>query len=176
VGQASFNPAWAAVVDRIKSLFASGTVDPKLMLGLDPNADGTPQFKAGKYAFMIQGAWALSDIAKSVSFNFSFSTFPGGGDGSNPKTFMFVGTGWAVNAKAKNASAAKDYINFMSQPDNELAYIKAEAAYSTLQDVDSPGIAQAQPALASYKAGDTSPSAAQVLNFSDAEGQIQKAV
>jgi raffinose/stachyose/melibiose transport system substrate-binding protein len=175
-GQSSFNPDWAPVVNRIKDLFASGTVDPKLMLGLDPNNDGTPQFKAGKAAFMIQGAWAMADIAKSVSFNFAFSTFPGGDAGASPKTFTFVGTGWAVNAKAQSPDAAKQYIDFMAQPENELAYITAEAAYSTLTDVESPGIPPAKPALDSYKAGDTSPSAAQVLNFPDAEVQIQKAI
>lgn len=175
-GQSAFNPTWVPVIDRIKELLASGTIDAKLMMGLDPWSDGMAQFKSGKWAFFIQGAWELSDIAKNVSFNFSFGPFPGGDAGTKPKAFTFVGTGWAVNAHAKNPTAAKAYVNFMSQSENAAAYLSAESAFSTLVDVPSPAVSQAQPALAAYNAGDTTTSALQVLNFLDSEAKMQDAV
>jgi raffinose/stachyose/melibiose transport system substrate-binding protein len=174
-GQSSFNPAWSPVVDKIKALLNSGTVDPKLMLGLDPWSDGPAQFKSGKWAFFAQGAWELNDFAKNSTFNFSLNAFPGNDSGA-PKTFTFVGAGWVVNSKAKNADGAKAYLNFMSQPNNSSVFLKAESGFSTLTDVESPAATQSQPVLATYKNGNTVPSAIEQLNFTDGESELGKAI
>jgi raffinose/stachyose/melibiose transport system substrate-binding protein len=175
-GQSTFNPAWAPVVDKMKALLSSGLVDPKLMLGLDPWSDGVAQFKSGKWAFFPQGAWELSDFTKGANFNFALTAFPGGDAGTEPKTFTFVGAGWVVNSKAKNAAGAKAYLNFLSQPANASVFLKAESAFSTLTDVESPAISQENPMLASYKKGNTVPSAIEQLNFTDGEDELGKAM
>jgi raffinose/stachyose/melibiose transport system substrate-binding protein len=175
-GQSTFNPAWAPVVDKMKALLSSGLVDPKLMLGLDPWSDGPTQFKTGKWAFFPQGAWELSDFTKGTTFNFALTAFPGGDTGSEPKTFTFVGAGWVVNSKAKNAAGAKAYLNFLSQPAQASVFLKAESAFSTLVDVESPAISQEQAVLASYKKGNTVPSAIEQLNFTDGEDELGKAM
>lgn len=172
----SFAGSWGPVIDRIKALFSADVVDPKLMLGLDPNNDGMPQFKSGKWAFAINGAWALKDVAQSAKFDFSLNAFPGGEAGTPPKTFTFVGAGWAVNSRAKNPEAAKKYVDFMSKPANSSVMLKAEAAFSTLKDVETPDVPHARPAIESFKAGNSIPSPAQILNFSDAETELQKGI
>jgi raffinose/stachyose/melibiose transport system substrate-binding protein len=175
-GQSAFNPAWGPVIDKIKALLSSGTVDSKLMLGLDPWSDGPAQFKAGKWPFFLQGAWELSDFTKNVTFNFSLNPFPGGDAGSEPKSFTFVGAGWVVNSHAKNPSGARAYLNFMSQPKNSAVFLAAESAFSTLTDVESPAISQEQPILATYKKGNTVPSAIEQLNYTDGESELGKAI
>jgi raffinose/stachyose/melibiose transport system substrate-binding protein len=175
-GQSSFNPAWTPVIDRIKALLNSGTIDSKLMLGLDPWTDGPAQFKSGKWAFFVQGAWQLSDFTKGVNFNFSLNPFPGGDAGTVPKNFTFVGAGWVVNSHAKNPGAAKAYLNFMSQPKNSAVFLAAESGFSTLVDVESPAIPQAQPVLATFKKGNTVPSHLEQLNYTDGETELGKAI
>lgn len=163
---------WAPVIDSYKALFGAKLVDPQLSLGLDANVDGTPQFVAGKWAFMVQGAWALNSLAQDTKFAFTLNPFPGGPAGSQPKAFVFIGTGWGINAKAKSAAAAKKYIDFMSQPANAKVYLAAESAFSTLTDVSSPAVPQAAPMAAAQKAGNLVPSASESLNATDGEAKI----
>jgi raffinose/stachyose/melibiose transport system substrate-binding protein len=87
-----------------------------------------------------------------------------------------VGAGWVVNSKAKNAAGAKAYLNFLTQPANASVFLKAESGFSTLVDVESPAISQEQPILASYKKGNTVPSAIEQLNFTDGEDELGKAM
>jgi raffinose/stachyose/melibiose transport system substrate-binding protein len=175
-GSSHWAPTWGPVVDQIKQLVSTGGLDGKLMLGLDPNSDGLPLFETGKYAFDVQGAWNLSEFAKNAKFSFTMNPLPGGPAGSQAKAFVFVGTSWGVNAHSKNAQAAKDYVNFMSQPANESLYLKGEAAFSPMIDVESPAISQGAPIAAAFKAGDTSPSAIEVLNYGKGESEIQTQV
>jgi hypothetical protein len=55
-------------------------------------------------------------------------------------------------------------------------FLKAESAFSTLVDVESPAISQEQAVLASYKKGNTVPSAIEQLNFTDGEDELGKAM
>jgi len=175
-GSATFDPSWSPVVDKIKQLFSSGAVDPQLSLGLDPNVDGIPQFEAGKWAFMIQGAWALDSVSKASSFKVTLNAFPGGDAGSNPKAFNFVGVGWGVNAKAKNKTAALEYVDFMTQAANATAFLKAESAFTTLSDVPSPTLDASAPIAAAMAAGDIVPSYSEELNAPDAEKGISQGI
>ena len=169
----TFDPSWAGVVNQEKQLFSEGVVDPKLSLGLDPNVDGIPQFEAGKWAFMIQGAWALTAVQQASKFTVTLNGFPGG---TTPKAFNFIGSGWGINSKAKNKSAAETYINFLTKASTETMFLKAETAFSTLTDVKTPSSAAFAPVEASQAAGDNVVSADEQLNAPDAGTQIQNAI
>jgi raffinose/stachyose/melibiose transport system substrate-binding protein len=172
-GKATFDPSWKPVVDQIKQLFSTGVVDPQLSLGLDPNVDGIPQFEAGKWAFMVQGSWALGAVTSASKFPVTMNAFPGG---DTAKAFNFVGSGWGINAKAKNKSAAETYVNFLTKPSTAKIFLTAENAFSTLTDVPSPSSEAFAPISASEKAGDIVPSFAEALNAPDAETGIQKGI
>jgi len=175
-GKAKFDPTWEPVVDRFKELFSKGLVDPATSEGLDPNVDGVPQFQAGKWAFMVQGAWALTGIQQNASFKLSLNAFPGGDAGAKAKAFNFVGSGWFINAKAKNPTAARTYLDFLASPKIETLFLKAEAGFSTLKNVPSPSNDAASAIRASFDAGDVTPSMAQTLNDPDAETGITKGI
>lgn len=175
-GEESFTGSWDPVVEAFKELFAKGLVDPAVSLGLDPNVDAMPEFQAGKWAFMVQGAWSLTDIKKNAKFNFTLNAFPGGPIGSEPKAFNFVGSGWGINAAAKNPEAARAYLQFLASPEIASIFLEAEAGVSTLVDVDAPLIEEAQPIMDSFAAGNVTPSVAQMLNATDAETAIVKGI
>ena len=52
----------------------------------------------------------------------------------------------------------------------------AESGFSTLVDVESPAIPQAQPVLATFKKGNTVPSHLEQLNYTDGETELGKAI
>ncbi len=172
-GTSTFDPSWGPVVDQVKQLFSEGVVDPKVSLGLDPNVDGIPQFEAGKWAFMIQGAWALTSIEQASKFTVTLNGFPGG---TTPKAFDFIGSGWGVNSKAKNKAAAETYIKFLTEPKIAAMFLKAETAFSTLTDVTTPSSAAFAPVEAAQAAGDNVVSTVQQLNFPNAEPELQNGI
>jgi raffinose/stachyose/melibiose transport system substrate-binding protein len=172
-GTSTFDPSWGPVVDQIKQLFSEGVVDPKVSLGLDPNVDGIPQFEAGKWAFMIQGAWALTSIQQASKFTVTLNGFPGG---TTPKAFDFIGSGWGVNSKAKNKAAAETYIKFLTEPKIATMFLKAETAFSTLKDVKTPSSTAFAPVEAAQAAGDNVVSTVQQLNFPNAEPELQNGI
>ncbi|HEX4400184.1 MAG TPA: extracellular solute-binding protein [Galbitalea sp.] len=175
-GNTTFGKSWGQSISELKELFDKGLVDPKLSLGLDENVDAPPQFEAGKWAFMPTGSWELSTLKSATKENIAFIPFPGGAKGSQPKTFVFVGTGWAINAKTKNSAAAKDYINFMSEPKQAEAYLKADSAFSTLKDVKSPNVPEDAAVVKAAADGDMLPSTIDDLNSTGAATAFNTAI
>lgn len=144
-GDADFTPDWSPVVDQIRTLITDGHVDPQLMLGIDPWSDALNQFKAGEWAFTLQGAWELTDFKANATFPFEFSPFPGGEDA---RGFKFVGTGLAINAESDQQEAARRYLEFWADPENVGQYDAAENAFSPLDGVSSELAEEAAPYLA----------------------------
>ncbi|TDW24225.1 ABC transporter substrate-binding protein [Kribbella kalugense] len=173
-GKTRWSPTWGPVIDDIKQLLTTGLVDGTVMNGIDPFKDGLAQFVSGAWAFDVDGAWDMQHISSSAKFKLSLNAVPGGGDGTQPKTFTFVGSGWSVNAKSPQQQAAKDYVNFMSQPANDSRYLAAENCFSTLKDVPSPTLTDAAPIAQAFSDGRTVPSQVETLNFPNAEPEMQK--
>ncbi|MFE5038386.1 ABC transporter substrate-binding protein [Streptomyces sp. NPDC056683] len=171
-GTSTWAAGWSPVIDHLKQLLTSGLVDGKTMNGLDPFSQGVSQFTAGKWAFYVDGAWDLSHYKQSATFDFTLNPFPGGPAGSKPKTFTFIGSGWSVNGATSHKSAAESYVDFMSQPKQDSAYLKAESCFTTLTDVPSPKVAQSAPVAAAFTAGNTSPSQVEVPTFPNAEDKF----
>ncbi|WP_052432466.1 ABC transporter substrate-binding protein [Streptacidiphilus carbonis] len=171
-GGSTWAASWSPVIDHLKQLLTGGLVDGKTMNGIDPFSQGVAGFTAGKWAFYVDGAWDLTHYQQAATFDFTLNPFPGGPAGSKPKTFTFIGSGWSVNAASKQQQAAKEYVDFMSQPAQDSAYLKAESCFSTLTDVPSPQVPQAAPVAAAFAAGDTSPSQVEVPNYPNSEDKF----
>lgn len=171
-GGSTWAASWTPVIDHLKQLLTSGLVDGKTMNGIDPFSQGVAQFASGKSAFYVDGAWDLSHYRQTAKFDFTLNPFPAGPAGSRPKTFTFIGSGWSVNAASKRQQAAKEYVDFMSQPAQDSGYLKAESCFSTLTDVPNPQVSQAAPVATAFAAGDTSPSQVEVPDFPDSEDKF----
>ena len=172
-GSSTWSASWSPEIDKLRQLLTSGAVDGKTMNGIDPFSQGVQAFAGGKYAFYVDGAWDLSHYKQAASFKFSLNPFPGGDAGSTPKTFTFVGSGWSVNAASKQQTAAKEYVDFMSQPAQDSAYLQAESCFTTLTDVPSPEVAEAAPVSATFKAGGTSPSQIELITYPNGEDKFK---
>lgn len=171
-GTTHFDPTWAPVIDRIKDLLTEGQVDGKTMNGIEPFNAGLGEFETGDWAFIIQGGWSLQAIEANAKFAFTFNPMPGGDAGTEPKTATFIGSQWTVNAASKNQQAAKDYVNFMSQPEQDAIYLKAENSFSTLTDVPAPDMPNATAIGDAFAAGNTSPAPIAYLRSPKAEQSL----
>ena len=174
-GRVHFDPDWRQPVQDMSQLLSSGLVNGQLMQGIDSWSDALNQFKSGSWAFLVQGAWELSDFTTNIKFHFALAPIPGNATGTPPQVFTFVGTGLGMNSQTKHADAAKAYIAFMATPQNAQQYLKAEGAFTTQTGGTSPLPDQAQPLLAAYQAGHRVAGPAESLGFTDAETQIQTA-
>jgi raffinose/stachyose/melibiose transport system substrate-binding protein len=171
-GLVHFRPDWRPAVDRTVELLKSGAFEGKLMQGVDAWGDALTEFKAGKWAFMNQGAWMMSDFEANIKFNFALLPPPGNAPGSPQYAMTFVGTGLGAYANSKHPEAAKEYIAFMAKPDNAAQFTKAEAAFSTLTGGKSPLPKQAKPLQDAYEAGKFVISPTEQLNFANVDAQL----
>jgi raffinose/stachyose/melibiose transport system substrate-binding protein len=171
-GKRHFNPDWTPVVNQMRELFVKKLVDPKLMLGIDPWNAGLAQFKAGKWAFMIQGAWELTDFKANAKFHFAFMPFPGGPAGTLSRGFTFVGSGLAANAKSPNLAAAKQYLAFWSTAKALDLYDSAETAFATIKGVKPVLAPEAAPFVKAYTEGRTIVSPPQGWTNPNGEGEM----
>jgi raffinose/stachyose/melibiose transport system substrate-binding protein len=171
-GGSTWNPAFSSVFDHIKQLLTTGLVNGKLMNGIEPFNVGNSQFIAGKWAFTVMGAWELQAIKSGAKFNFSLNPMPGGGAGTKPKSFTFVGSGWGVNAASPNKTAAEEYVAFMTQPKNDGGYLAAESSFSTLKNVPSPTMPNATAFVQAFNDGRTTPSPIEFIQFPSYEQEF----
>jgi raffinose/stachyose/melibiose transport system substrate-binding protein len=171
-GSSTWYPAFSPVFDRLKQLLTDGLVNGKLMNGIEPFNVGNSQFIDGKWAFTIMGAWELQTIQQQAKFNFSLNPVPGGGAGTKPKSFTFVGSGWGVNAASPHKTAAEEYVAFMAQPKNDEGYLKAENSFTTLSNVPSPTMPKAAAFVQAFKDGRTTPSPIEFIAFPNSEQEF----
>jgi raffinose/stachyose/melibiose transport system substrate-binding protein len=134
-GSAKFDSAgWRTVMQRIVDWSKAGYFDARRSLGIDDFDGAANEFAAGRAAFHIYGSWqiaALSDKVKGVKFPFGFQSYPGGPSGSKPRSIVFAGNNWVLNAKSKVSDAARRYIRFWA--DNIDTYLQETGGnYSSL--------------------------------------------
>jgi raffinose/stachyose/melibiose transport system substrate-binding protein len=175
-GDAHFNPTWVDAFDRARSLLNDGYLDGKTLNGVDEFSTATDQFASGQWAFTIDGAWNLTHYKETAQFKFSLNPFPGGDDADHPVIETYIGSGWAVNAASERQEAAKLYVAWMTDPEQDTGYLTAQACFSTLLDVPSPAVAEAAPAKDAYEKGDTAPMPDNALFIPDAFTQLRKVV
>lgn len=171
-GKVSFTDAFQTPLNQIKQLGDAGYVDFKNAVGTDETTTGQPDFIAGKAAFYAGGSWLGAAIEKA-GFKLGFIPWPGGDAGTTPSALVFPGTMWAVNAKSKEAAAARTYVDYWTDPKNLAPFLSAEAAISPY-----PGDSgQSDPLLATmstaYGAGKYAMFPTNTWDLADPETQIR---
>jgi multiple sugar transport system substrate-binding protein len=82
-------------------------------------SDQVAQFTAGKAAMILDGSWQQDTMKQSARFDWRIAAPPA------PAGKSFVGAlgGWnlAINKKSGNQDAAWKFVEFLSQPDNQMA-------------------------------------------------------
>ncbi|KAA2260678.1 extracellular solute-binding protein [Solihabitans fulvus] len=140
-GKATFvsEDGWKKAMQQFVDLGDKGFVDYKAQLGIDEWSQGTQDFAAGKSAFLLQGSWAMSDLAKNGN-QVQFTPWPGGDDGGQQAALTAVGTTWTINAKTSHKAEAQEYLKFWSSADALTPYLTAESSLSPFTSVPTPKI------------------------------------
>ena len=125
-------PAFTEALTSLAELADAGCYDPRLNLGIDPWSTGLDEFRAGRVAFLPQGAWNIQSFRQNEALEFQFAPFPAL-SGTEGTATNFVGTSWAVNAQAANPELARTFVSFWAEADNLEPFLQAEGASSPLQ-------------------------------------------
>ncbi len=125
VGDANFN----ASLDSVRALVAAECFDPKLQAGLDPWATAPQEFRAGNVAILPQGAWNIGNFSAVEGLNYQFAPMPSAFT-EHGLALDLVGPGWAIPRDAKNAEAARKWVDFFAIEENLNVFLEAEGAYS----------------------------------------------
>ncbi len=84
------------------------------------------QFGAGKLALMINGDWAIEELSASHGVEWGVAPLPalGQGDAAAPAAPLVLAKYWAIsqNAPPERALAAAALLQFISQPERQLAW------------------------------------------------------
>lgn len=98
--------------------------------------DGNRNFAAGKAAMLINGVWAVPEIKKSNDkINLDMFAYPATNDKSKNKVVSGIDVMLMVTNKCKNPEAAKRFVAFMLEQENNQLYINEQFAFSPVEGV-----------------------------------------
>ncbi|MFC5403489.1 ABC transporter substrate-binding protein [Cohnella soli] len=130
-GKATFAGTWDDMVNKWFSLNDKGYLTPKSTgVSLD---QAQKAFAKGDAAMYIDGNWSLPGI-KSANPNIQVGMFamPANAAGKDVVASAAVGTTFAINKDTKVADAAKKYLAFWSQAENQKVWAKSQQSFMTI--------------------------------------------
>lgn len=156
-GKVKFNSApWINVLNTINQYGKAGYYNPKISLGIDSFDNAYSEFSAGRVAMIPMGSWGVQVVQKNnPNLKFQMIPYPGGAAGSKPIGMDLAGMSMMVNAKTKNAAAARTYLNYFSSPENMKFYLTQSGAFSPFKDAAGTLPAEMNPLAAAVKDGRT---------------------
>lgn len=85
-------------------------------------------FLAGRAAMLIDGEWAITELAQAGNINWAVARLPGvgGAADSRPAAPLVLGRFWAIgrNTTGDRALAAAEFVEFMTRPERQLAWTR----------------------------------------------------
>ncbi|MHA3979097.1 ABC transporter substrate-binding protein [Halovulum sp. GXIMD14794] len=130
-GEATFvdSEAFDASLSSVRELVDAGCFDPELQAGLDPWSTALEEFKSGRSAMMPHGAWNIGSFSAIEGLDYVFAPMPSR-FGENGMALDLVGPGWAIPRDAKNADAARRFVDFFTVEENLSVFLTEEGAFS----------------------------------------------
>lgn len=130
-GSVTFSGAWDDAVAKWFSLNDKGYLTAK---STGVSLDQTQQaFAKGKAAMYIDGSWSLAGIKKTnPDLKLGMFAMPSNAAGQDVIASAAVGTTFAINKDTKIADAAKKYLEFWSQVENQKAWTKSQQGFMTI--------------------------------------------
>ncbi|WP_256759306.1 ABC transporter substrate-binding protein [Cohnella sp. WQ 127256] len=130
-GTATFAGAWDDTVNKWFSLNDKGYLTEK---STGVNLDQAQKaFATGKAAMYIDGSWSLAGIKKTnPDLKLGMFAMPSNAAGQDVVASAAVGTTFAINKDTKVADAAKKYLEFWSQADNQKVWAKSQQGFMTI--------------------------------------------
>lgn len=131
-GEATFAEGWKEMNASWFSLDEKGYLTEKSTgISLD---QAQQAFATGKAAMYIDGNWSLPGIqAANPDLKVGMMPMPSNGAGEPVVASAAVGTTFAINKNTKVADAAKRYLEFWAQTENQQAWAKSQQAFMTIK-------------------------------------------
>ncbi len=131
-GTATFKEGWLEMVNNWFSLDTAGYLTPK---STGVNLDQAQQaFATGQAAMYIDGNWSLPAIqAANPDLKVGMFPMPSNKEGSDVIASAAVGTTFAINKNTKVLDAAKKYLEFWSNKDNQKTWAKSQQGFMTIK-------------------------------------------
>jgi raffinose/stachyose/melibiose transport system substrate-binding protein len=141
--QTTFVQEYSEVADKIAALLPYGHAD-NFGIGY---GDGNSAFANGKGVLLLQGNWAVPELLKAnPAIRLGVFPMPVSDDAAKNRLVSGVDVLLAVNAKTKNADAARSFIDFMVRKQNAERYIQEQAAFSAVV-----GVIQTAPVMEGFR-------------------------
>lgn len=112
-------------------------IDPQATLETEKTKDDLLAFAKGETPFMLTGAWAsprLRDL--DPAFTFSIHPYPILKDGS--VMVINIDTRLSINANGEHVQEAKDFVEYLTQPDHMWKFVDSQSSFSPLNDSRTP--------------------------------------
>ncbi|MCU6711041.1 extracellular solute-binding protein [Paenibacillus sp. J5C_2022] len=131
-GTATFSEGWAKMLEQWFSLEEAGYLTEKSTgVSLD---QAQQAFATGKAAMYIDGNWSLPGITSSnPDLKVGMFPMPSNDEGRDVIASAAVGTTFAINKSTKAADAAKRYLAFWSETENQKIWAKSQQAFMTIK-------------------------------------------
>jgi raffinose/stachyose/melibiose transport system substrate-binding protein len=124
-------------IDMVGEMLDRGWFDKVEALNTGSTSDDLELFAQGDRPFMITGGWASPRVkALEPAFSYGIYPFPILEDGS--VLVMNVDTCISVAAHADYADEAKDFVEYLTQPDVIMDYCNSQSSYTPLDDDRTP--------------------------------------
>jgi raffinose/stachyose/melibiose transport system substrate-binding protein len=124
-------------IDMVGEMLDRGWFDKEEALNTQPTSDDLVLFSKGDRPFMITGGWASPRLKElEPEFEYGIYPFPILEDGS--VLVMNVDTCISVAAHADHVDVAKDFVEYLTQPDVIMDYCNTQSSYTPLADDRTP--------------------------------------
>lgn len=141
--ETTFAERYRPVAEKMLQLLNYGLADN---FSADYN-QGNAAFAKGDAFMLIQGIWAISSIKQAnPDVEIGVFTLPALNDAAQNRLVSGVDTVLTMSAATPNADAAKKFIAFLLQPENNQQYINEQKLYSAVK-----GVYQEDPQLVDIK-------------------------
>jgi raffinose/stachyose/melibiose transport system substrate-binding protein len=124
-------------IDMVGEMLDRGWFDKEEALATAPTSDDLVLFSKGDRPFMITGGWASPRLMElNPEFEYGIHPFPILEDGS--VLVMNVDTCISVPSYGDNVDIAKDFVEYLTQPDVIMDYCNTQSSYTPLEDERTP--------------------------------------
>ena len=132
-GDADLAQALHSGLTLVAEIIDSNYIDCAATLQTEKTQDDLVQFAKGEAPFMLTGAWAAERLQElSPDFTFAVYPYPVLPDGS--VLVINVDTRLSVNANSPHLAEAKDFVEYLTQPDVLWEFVNSQCSFSPLQD------------------------------------------
>ncbi|MCR5279640.1 MAG: extracellular solute-binding protein [Lachnospiraceae bacterium] len=131
------NGAMCTFAKNLVELQQKGLINADVLTATSDNC--VDAFVTGKCAMFSNGMWCLSGILEkdaSMADKIGFAPYPSFMDDGVPVVLVAEDSGYSISADSANVDAAKDFLSYLFNAENQKKYAESLGSPSAFKDVD----------------------------------------